>query len=121
MDRDPHNEAASRMRLNHILDDVVTQEQLHASTINRRGIPISPICLTPEASLSLGVTLKGEERLLNGTTSYSIRYDQGLHDTHLVVVEAKRSGMASDGIAQCLAYMGKYPFVQTIFKEISIL
>lgn len=121
MDRDPQNEAASRMRLNHILDDVVTQEQLHASAVNRRGIPINPIRLTPEANLSLSVTFKGEERLLNGTTSYSIRYDQGLHDTHLVVVEAKRSGMASDGIAQCLAYMGKYPFVQTIFKEISIL
>jgi len=46
--------------------------------------------------------------MLTGFADYSLWYDEPkTMGTNLVVVEAKRSGNAGSGEAQCLAYMGR--------------
>lgn len=70
------------------------------------------MCLTPEANLAREIKFKGEDRLLTGKADYALWYGDGVIDTIIVVVEAKKCGQVSDGIAQGLAYMGKSSSIQ---------
>jgi hypothetical protein len=64
------------------------------------------IWMTTEANMKFEVDFEGERCLLNGAADYAIWYADGKMNTNLIVVEAKREGKLSSGIAQCLAYAG---------------
>jgi hypothetical protein len=116
--KDPSNEATCCLRLNAILFDCVIAERdwlesrpsRFSGIVSRLSTPperTPMISLTLESHLSLEVEYKKSRRFLQGKADYSVWYGDGEMDTNFVIIEAKTTGEAASGQAQCLAYMGK--------------
>jgi hypothetical protein len=106
------NEAVNRFTLNRLLVfayNHITQQS------KQRGQKIN---LQVEKQWSYGpVKYKGTKCILSGKPDYCVWYGQKEEvAVSVVVVEAKTEESASTGVAQTLAYMGKY---LTIFDGIS--
>lgn len=105
------NEAVNRFTLNHLL----VFAHNHTTESKQRGQKIN---LQVEKQWSFGpVKYKGTKCILSGKPDYCVWYGQKEEvAVSVVVVEAKTEESATTGVAQTLAYMGKY---LTIFDGIS--
>lgn len=119
VDRNVHpsdmSEAKIRISLNMLLIYAVDLVRFGAPPAH----PPSPqsLRLKPESTWSYGPA-KGDPTMkcnLLGRPDYGVWYGE-VEETavNVVVVEAKRVGHSSSGVAQCLAYMGKFGVICAI-------